>query len=233
MTERGRGAVQTGPAHLRIGPSALDWDGTMLRVRIDEIAAPLPARVRGEVRLYPAALPGCHFALDDAARHVWTPIAPLARVEVALEHPALRWSGAGYLDSNRGEAPLEQDFADWDWSCARLRDGAAVLYDTRPRTGAGRSLALRFDAQGHCTPFAPPPRMALPRTRWRLARGTRGEAAVQRTLEDTPFYARSLLNARLLGEDAATVHESLSLDRFRTPWVQAMLPFRMPRRGGG
>jgi len=25
------------------------------------------------------------------------------------------------------------------------------------------------------------------------------------------------------------VHESLSLDRFRAPWVQAMLPFRMPR----
>ena len=28
------------------------------------------------------------------------------------------------------------------------------------------------------------------------------------------------------------VHESLSLDRFRAPWVQAMLPFKVPRRGG-
>jgi carotenoid 1,2-hydratase len=26
------------------------------------------------------------------------------------------------------------------------------------------------------------------------------------------------------------MHESLSLDRFMRPWVQAMLPFRMPRR---
>jgi carotenoid 1,2-hydratase len=25
------------------------------------------------------------------------------------------------------------------------------------------------------------------------------------------------------------VHESLSLDRFQARWVQAMLPFRMPR----
>ena len=51
-----------------------------------------------------------------------------------------------------------------------------------------------------------------------------------RTLEDTPFYTRSLLSARLLGERVAAVHESLSLDRFRTGWVQMLLPFRMPRR---
>jgi carotenoid 1,2-hydratase len=52
---------------------------------------------------------------------------------------------------------------------------------------------------------------------------------VRRTLEDTPFYARSVLQTRLLGQDAIAVHESLSLDRFRNPIVQAMLPFRMPR----
>ena len=45
------------------------------------------------------------------------------------------------------------------------------------------------------------------------------------TLEDTPFYARSVL---VNGSDL-TMHESLSLDRFRSPWVQVMLPFRMPR----
>ena len=28
------------------------------------------------------------------------------------------------------------------------------------------------------------------------------------------------------------VHESLSLQRFERPWVQVLLPFRMPRRGG-
>jgi carotenoid 1,2-hydratase len=28
------------------------------------------------------------------------------------------------------------------------------------------------------------------------------------------------------------MHESLSLDRFASRWVQAMLPFRMPRRTG-
>jgi carotenoid 1,2-hydratase len=232
MTERGRGALERDAAHLRIGPSALVWDGTSLTVRIDEIALPLPARVRGEVRLFPLAMPGRELALDAAGRHVWSPLAPLARVEVALERPALRWSGAGYLDANRGAAPLEDDFARWDWSCARLRDGAAVLYDAQPRAGADRVLALRFAADGGCEQFAPPPRAALPRTFWRVARATRGDATVRQTLEDTPFYARSLLDARLFGEAAVSVHESLSLDRFRAPLVQAMLPFRMPRRGG-
>jgi carotenoid 1,2-hydratase len=54
-------------------------------------------------------------------------------------------------------------------------------------------------------------------------------AEVTRTLEDTPFYARSLVRKRLLGSNALAVHESLDLDRFRQPWVQCLLPFRMPR----
>ena len=52
---------------------------------------------------------------------------------------------------------------------------------------------------------------------------------MKRTLEDAPFYARSQLSARLFGETVDVMHESLSLDRFRRPIVQAMLPFRMPR----
>ncbi len=50
-----------------------------------------------------------------------------------------------------------------------------------------------------------------------------------RTLEDTPFYARSLVGLRLIGERTVGVHESLSLDRVAHPIVRAMLPFRMPR----
>ena len=232
MTERGRGAVERSENHLRIGPSALDWDGSALRVRLDERGMPLPKRVAGEVKLFPLAMPDRGFALDPAGRHVWSPLAPLARVEVELQRPALRWSGAGYLDMNAGATPLESDFARWDWSCARLRDGAAVFYDAWHRGGGDSSLALRFDRHGGCEPFAPPPRHDLPRTLWRVARRTRGHASVAQTLEDTPFYARSLIGAKLFGEDTMAVHESLSLDRFRAPLIQAMLPFRMPRRGG-
>ena len=52
---------------------------------------------------------------------------------------------------------------------------------------------------------------------------------MQASLEDTPFYARSLLTTRLLGATVPAMHESLCLDRFAARWVQAILPFRMPR----
>jgi len=199
------------------------------------MSAPIPRRIRGVVRLYPAVVPGRGFTLDPAGRHVWTPLAPIARVEVAMQQPALSWSGAGYLDMNAGSAPLERDFVRWDWSCARTGDGAAVLYDVTPRGASPHCLGLRFDHAGGVAPFEPPPPVGLPRTGWRVARGIRAEdgvAVVRRTFEDTPFYARSEVASHLHGKSVLAMHESLALDRFASPIVQAMLPFRMPRRTG-
>ena len=71
MTERGGGAVDRGPRHLAIGPSALRWDGDTLVVDIDEVTAPLPSRIRGTVRVHPSAVTGRRFNLDDAGRHRW------------------------------------------------------------------------------------------------------------------------------------------------------------------
>jgi carotenoid 1,2-hydratase len=34
----------------------------------------------------------------------------------------------------------------------------------------------------------------------------------------------------MFGQNVVAVHESLSLDRFRSPVVQWMLPWRMPRK---
>jgi carotenoid 1,2-hydratase len=100
--------------------------------------------------------------------------------------------------------------------------------------GSRRSLALRFDGSGGAEEFEPPPRAPLPQTRWwRIRRGIQTEpgsgAEVVETLEDTPFYARSTVNAHLLGEPVTAMHESLSLTRFASRWVQVLLPFRMPR----
>jgi carotenoid 1,2-hydratase len=233
LTERGRGALRRGPAFLEIGPSALTWDGTTLTVRIDEVTSPLPTRIRGVVRLRPEAVMNRSYPLDEAGRHRWSPLAPCSRVEVDLSAPALRWAGSAYFDSNAGDEPLEAGFRSWNWSRAALRRGTAVLYDVVRSDGGGPSLALRFDPSGGVEEFAPPPDAALPQTRWRVARSTRADtdrgARVVETLEDTPFYARSLLATHLLGERATAVHESLSLTRFSSGWVQAMLPFRMPR----
>ena len=79
--------------------------------------------------------------------------------------------------------------------------------------------------------------MPLETTRiWRIPRRTRcapGLARIWDTLEDTPFYARSVIDTSMLGEPVRAMHESLYLDRFDTRWVQALLPFRMPRLAGG
>lgn len=218
---------------LGIGPSTLVWDGDALVIKVDEISIPLPRRLRGVVRLEPEGVNMREFTLDEAGRHVWRPIAPSARVEMQFDSPSLRWSGQGYFDTNYGSEPLEAAFRSWTWSRASLPNGAAILYDAERRAGGPLSLALRFDKTGACEEFEAPKRAALPRSNWLVARSTRaddGKATLVRTLEDTPFYARSEIDSRMFGYRVRSMHESLSLDRFRNPIVQSMLPFRMPRR---
>ena len=231
MTERGQESLVRDAASLRIGPSSFAWDGSKLTARIDEIGMPIPRRVRGTITVRPEIEPRCVFLLDRPGNHRWIPFAPRARVEVDLEAPALSWRGSAYLDGNAGDVPLERSFVDWTWSRAELRAGTAVLYDIYRRDGTTHSIAARFDPDGSIAPIAPPPAVPLPTTGWRIPRRTRtsGHAGIVRTLEDTPFYARSLVESEILGERVRAMHESLSLDRFDTGWVQALLPFRMPR----
>jgi carotenoid 1,2-hydratase len=239
MTERGRTALSRDGGSIAIGPSHLTWDGATLQISLDEITVPLPRRITGRVRLDALSLNAESFALElgaaDIPRHLWRPIAASARVEVALEQPAIRWRGHGYLDSNWGFLPLERSFVRWDWSRASAASGAVLLYDGRRRDGTQFNLALHVDKTGRARQIAPPPRLALPRTTiWRLPRATRATvlegSGVTATLEDTPFYARSVLQTSLSGEPTTAIHERLELDRFNHPIVQAMLPFRMPRR---
>ena len=235
MTERDADAVERSSEHLRIGPSQLHWDGSALVIDIDERTAPLPRRLRGRIRVDVAAFcSGGGHALDAAQRHVWQPLAPVARVDVSMDQPRLRWSGQAYLDSNFGLRPLEQDFVGWTWARGTRGGTTTVTYDVTPREGNARSIALRFDADGHSADFDPPPPASLPRTGWGIARSTRCDArqrpSVRATLEDGPFYARSLIDTWHDGEALHEVHESLSLTRFASPWVQVLLPVRMPRR---
>jgi carotenoid 1,2-hydratase len=237
MTERGRASVARTPGELAIGPSAMRWDGSSLRIDIDEITAPLPRRIRGTIRLHPRVTVDRYFTLEASGRHRWRPYMPLADVEVDLTSPPLRWRGTGYCDFNAGAEPLEDAFFDWQWTRTHLPGGrTAVSYNARPRIGTPTSLNLRMDRDSIFVSDAPRPRVALPRTAWGLERyatvdpGT--AARVLRRMENGPFYARSLLGATLDGGPVLAVHETLSLDRFAAAWVQAMLPFRMPRNSG-
>jgi carotenoid 1,2-hydratase len=233
MTERRRSALHQERSALGIGPSSLSWDAQGLTATFNEVAAPLPSPIRGTLRLRPEATFNRSFQLDADGRHLWRPIAPRARVEVRLTDPACTWSGNGYFDTNAGTEPLETAFTAWDWSRAHLRKDTLLFYDVARRGGGEQALALRVGADGQMNAMEAPPRSPLPGTFWRMPRTARGEPGepptVRRTLEDAPFYSRSILNARYGGEPAEVVHESLSLNRLRSPVVRAMLPFRMPR----
>ncbi len=230
MTERGAKRLARRDNDLWIGPSGLHWDGARLHAEINERCAPLPRALRGRFTLTPDAIQPETFTLDAAGRHRWRPIAPRARIDVAFDKPGLAWSGTAYFDCNDGDRPLAEDFSSWHWS----RGGDRILYDVTRQDGSRHGLALAIGADGRATHVPAPPEIVLPRTGWRLARQTRSEAGarVLKTLEDAPFYARSLVETQLGGAALHCVHESLSLERFKMPVVQMMLPFRMPRRVG-
>ena len=235
MTERGARHCSRDARTFVIGPSQLRWDGQSLVIDIDEIGMPIPHRLRGRVRVHPGQLFQFSTSLDAAGKHRWGPLAPHARVEVELDSPAQRWTGHAYLDSNEGDEPMSHACHEWDWSRSPMPDGStAVLYDIQARAGQGQDklLALRFAPSGGIDEFKAPARHKLRPTGWRIARRMRSDAPVRvlEQLEDTPFYQRALLQSELLGQTVQSFHETLYVPRLQSSVVQAMLPWRMPRR---
>ncbi|MEO0995893.1 MAG: carotenoid 1,2-hydratase [Pseudomonadota bacterium] len=227
MTEFDRADVAVGERSLKLGRSRLDWDGERLTIEIAERTAPLRRPVAGLVTVTPTVRQPREFAIDPRGRHRWWPVAPHARVDVDFATPAWRWSGAGYFDSNRGDEPLADGFVDWDWSRRHTDAGTEIRYNARPRQGPPTALALTIDQRGQAHEAAAAPPLRLPASGWRVARTTASAAQLERvrTLEDTPFYARSIVH---VGDDPAPLmHESLSLQRFDSAWVQRLIPFRM------
>jgi carotenoid 1,2-hydratase len=234
LTER-QGA-RRGPTELEIGRSSVRFtERGELEVSFAERGAPLPLRLEGKVRLVPELLGPGGQVLDAAGDHAWWPIAPRARAEVTLTAPGVRFSGDGYFDANTGACPLEATFREWSWCRAATHEGGATIaYHAEEIGGAKRTLDLAFDARGT---HAAQGRIehVLPGTGWGLSRKARAAKGatveVTRTLEDTPFYARSQVRICGAAGDAIGVHESLSLERFRKRWVQLLLPMRIRRVG--
>lgn len=236
MTERGEHAVRPERDQFAIGPSSVRWAGDCLVIDIEErdkrIMNPLRRRVAGQIKVWPEMLNTEAFALDPAGRHLWHCLAPRARIAVEMAAPELCWKGSAYLDSNRGSESLEEGFRVWHWSRAHLGQDVAVFYEGQRRDGTTFASALRFDKAGVPHEAELPPTAPLPNTLWqmeRLTRADRGLARVRRTWEDSPFYTRSTLHARLYGEPVVAMQETLSLDRFCSPIVQQLIPHRMPR----
>ncbi|MEO1016067.1 MAG: carotenoid 1,2-hydratase [Pseudomonadota bacterium] len=231
MTERPKATTAITADRFQIGPSELAWDGHDMTIRIDERTVPFPSALRGEVTVRPQILHQRIFGLDSRDCHFWHPIGPDAAVTVSFVRPGLAWQGHGYFDMNYGAESLEDGFRQWNWSRRSNNGATTVAYNIEERSGTHRSIAAEFLADGSSSDLEPSPLHRLPRTFWRLPRSTRSPrpVRVKATFEDAPFYSRSLLSMDLDGQAVPAFHESLSLDRFRHPIVQMLLPFRMPR----
>ena len=232
MTERPQQSVHRSEHEFIIGPSSIHWDGQALHIDIDEWSVPIPKRIKGCVSVYPEQLFNFSTPLDPSSHHYWGPIAPISRVQVNLTKPEQSWSGHGYLDSNEGVEPIANAFTEWDWSRGYMSDGScAVLYDCQYPRGEDKLLALRFSKNGEVEKFQAPARKVIPNTAWRIPRRLRSESELGevKQLEDTPFYQRAVIENELLGERIRSFHETLNASRFGSKWVQALLPWRMPR----
>jgi carotenoid 1,2-hydratase len=234
MTERGSKAVSRDATYFAVGPSSLRWENGILIADIAEITMPIPSSLKGQIKLTPQVCTTGEVNLDPAAKHFWRPLAPRARVELEFSSPKLAWSGDGYFDTNHGSEPLERAFQSWHWGRAHRADDLMLFYDVALRDGTKSTLALKVAGDGTVMQADAVPTQPLAPTFWRVDRTAWVDVGeritIKKTLEDTPFYARSALNTRLEGQAVTMMHESLDLDRLKNNVVRAMLPFRMPRR---
>lgn len=223
------------PDDVGIGRSSMEWRDGALVADFDERTTPFGAPLRGRVTLHPETGSGARVLLDPGGAHEWWPSCPAGRLEARFTHPDITFGGRGYHDANAGRVPLESSFTSWSWSRATAPDrGATVTYDVTLRSGERASHAFCFDAERgiHASPELE--ERALPRTGWRMGRSVRvprgSSIAELRTLEDTPFYARSRLRTLSSSGASTVIHEELSLDRLRQAWVRFLIGFRARSR---
>jgi carotenoid 1,2-hydratase len=230
LTERATATVHREARRLTVGPDTFGWEGDQVVISFDMQTMPFGGPVRGKIRLKPRMLPARR--VEIAPGHTWQPVAPAGEAEVELDEPKVRFVGHAYHDANDGTEPLEAAFSRWCWARATDAAGTTVIYDVEDRAASPRGFAAHFSNTGDMAFVDAPRRVPLPHGFWwRVPRSTRAAADADvrlvRTLEDTPFYTRSQLEIRTPGNVAAAVHESLDLERFASPWVQFLLPFRI------
>lgn len=239
MAEYDRRRLSRDARTLTVGSTQLRRTGAGLELDVLEQSSPFPRpfprRVEGTIRFEGEAGAGAPLLLDERGAHQWWPVAPRGRVDVRFDELGVRFSGEAYHDSNRGSEPLGAAFRSWSWGRFHGRRSTLISYDASLSTGGETSLLLGLSG-GRFAPIdvhTTAHRSLLP-TAWGLShrvRADRGAPAPsrRRTLLDAPFYARHVVDTTLAGERVTGITEALSLERFASPWVRFLLPFRMRR----
>ncbi|MEO1551583.1 MAG: carotenoid 1,2-hydratase, partial [Pseudomonadota bacterium] len=136
--------------------------------------------------------------------------------------------------ANFGTRALEADFDYWTWARLPRAGGTTAFYDATRRDGSDLSVALQFAKDGTVSPLQAPPKARMARSLWTIYRETRADAGYRpvqvKSMLDAPFYTRSAIRTKILGEEVVGVHEALDLNRFRGPWLMPMLAVKVPRR---
>lgn len=200
--------VEASADGLCIGASQLRYDGDGARLSIVERTAPWGTPFEASIEL-DADGPGvAPVELVPGLSHRWQPIAPRARARVNVL--GLELDAAAYHDGNFGDVPLGTDLRGWEWE--RRCSGALTEIVYQPWGGealhveAGeRGVAVRRGAAGE---------VRRSRTAWGLD-VPRGSSV----LESSPFYARWIGDAHVVGEVA-------DFARFRSPWIRWMARLR-------
>ena len=237
LRERALGPFDRSADALVLGASVVHWSADRLEISIDERTTPIlgiGARpVRGKVVFRPSGLTERSYVLDEHGRHVWWPVAPRGRIEVRLDEPALRFEGAGYHDANAGDEPVDRGFSDWTWSRGHVPHGdTVVVYETHGAGPRGASITHAFRWNGReSTSFVAPRARPFRPSLWGIPRAAHADPGhaprLVKMLEDTPFYARSLVDTRIDGTSLQVVHESLAAQRLGKPWVRHLLEYKM------
>jgi carotenoid 1,2-hydratase len=230
LTEQCVHAEDRSASSLQIGQSSMRWEGDQLIVDVREHAPWTRRPITGRVSFRPDFTCDRRFMLDPDRRHAWTPVAPSGRLDVRLDQPNVRFSARGYHDTNAGDEPLANAFSDWTWSRAHVDARSVISYDVALSDGSLQERAISVGPHGvrEETGLVS---VELPRTRWGLSRTARCSAGhaprVIRNLEDTPFYARDVIETHVDGRVVRAMHETLSGRRLAMKTVEMLLPFRM------
>ena len=234
MTERGEKSTFLSKNIFSVGPSKFQWLDNHLEITIDEISNPHFDRVKGVVKIIPKFISEVEVPLTSEGTHIWRPFSPNSRIEVDIKKKGWQWNGHGYFDANFGTRALEQDFTYWTWARLPLSNSTATIYDAKYKNGSDLGIGLNFLNSGEVEIFDPPENQNLSKSLWFLKRQIPCEKDFKprqiKHMLDTPFYTRSAVKTKILGEVTSGVHETLDLKRFSNPFIKPMLAVRIPRK---